>query len=222
MGATNEHLRTHAQWHAQNTMHPEDANTYGDDFVAFHREMGAHYDAWRAEQGFAPVVAWDPSTPMPPEFAYPRMTGCLPRRTDDPKVELPTWATVEGGDEPSPEWGYRSLCEFPSLNRFAKAIDASATAPAGFVLEDSYHSAVHNRVAGDLAPPETAPRDPIFYAWHKHVDLLFVSWETSCGGAVETVSAPDAAPAESARAVPGPGVAGLAAALGVLALLRRR
>jgi hypothetical protein len=58
-------LSQHQQWHRDfpqlNALY---ANN-GDLFFDFHRIYIAHFDAWRNLFGYAPIVAWDPSTPLP-------------------------------------------------------------------------------------------------------------------------------------------------------------
>ncbi len=214
---SNAMLVEHSAWHSANRRDIGDSSSFGVNFTMFHREMIAHYDAWRVENGFSPVEPWDPSTPVPAEFAYVR-PGCLVRANEDPKSQLPTWATVEGGEEASPIWGYTSLCEFPSLNRFAKAL-TTGEFPQGNL---SYHDSVHSGVAGDLFPVWTAPRDPLFYAWHKHLDLVIATWETKCGSlGSESAGALPAATAR--RDVPGAETwAAMLAAVGALLIAGRR
>jgi hypothetical protein len=195
--ATNRHLLRHRLWHdaASEGRVIDDAfrdenNTYGTEFREYHRDMVFSYAAWREDHGLPPLGVWDPATPIPPEFtnpdALPRevmnsdtdariiavFVQCLAHETEDPNVSVPSWATIVGGSTPDPVFGYRALCDFPTLNALGKAIDSSG---------EGFHSNVHATVAGDLAPPWTSPRDPLFHPWHHFLELsVFSAWESEC------------------------------------------
>lgn len=218
---TNELLRHHVMWHKErlslttgDAPSASDTDRYGDDFYSFHRAMVLDYDAWRLEQGYPPVAPWDPATPIPPEFAYDAPTpACQPRKKEDPKLPLPAWATLAGGETDPFFHEYRALCEFPDLNRLAKAIDGHGP--------ETYHSKVHDNVSGDMNLPPTAPRDPIFWGWHKFLDeAVFRTWERECGAPPSDAEASaSGARVERDRAVPAPFVL---ASLVLAALVLRR
>jgi hypothetical protein len=233
--ATNRYMEHHAFWHrtafdAAAAIAPfeDDNNPYGDQFRNFHRTMIEEFDGWRAKNGHDPIPIWDPSTPIHADFQNPntvprtevplgtafgleRLLVCTPHRTENPNILLPTWATVEGGSTADPVFGYTALCEFPSVNQLAKAIDAP--------IAESFHSTVHNTVYGDMGPTSTALRDPLFWPWHNFVESRFKLWESAC--APTTDDAQTLAP--PTPAMPGPAVAfSLAAIFATLFILRRR
>lgn len=209
---TNGHLYEHVSWHFRHlsieravfSLGPEDR--YGDEFVAFHREMIAHYDAWREAYGHEPVATWDPALPIPPEFAYPASAGCRARDHDDVNLPAPTWATIAGGEKRDPLWNHTALCQFADVNELGKSIDWG------------YHGDVHAAVGGDMDNALVSPRDPVFWAWHKFLDVeIFQTYERECIGEPATLASASAPLEGSARAVPGPTpfmlVLGLAGAL---------
>lgn len=73
----------------------------------FHRRFIGAFEAWLRAQGAAelvPIPYWDPSTPLPSEFADPNPAN--PRCTMTPNLPLPAWATVTGGTMPAPLFGH--------------------------------------------------------------------------------------------------------------------
>ena len=58
-------LSQHAQWHVDYPSNDARYNNQGDLFFDFHRLFIAHFNAWRAEFGYPPIVVWDPNTPIP-------------------------------------------------------------------------------------------------------------------------------------------------------------
>lgn len=223
VGHTNGLLHEHAEWHWARTSIAEpgwsrtDADPYGQEFLQYHHDLVHDYESWRAANGHRPLIAWDPSGPIPAAFAYDMDLPCLNRDTDAPDIARPSWLTREGGEETDGYWWYTSLCEFPSWNRLGKA------------LEGGYHTPVHEAVGGDMANLWVSPREPVFWAWHKQIDAIAHEWE-SCpraddGGdhaAVATLGAPGAsreAPAVSGLSV---AVAGALASLVAAAVVRVR
>lgn len=237
LAPTNLLLSHHVLWHR---MHDRDrilddayraeSDPYGTLFVEFHHHMIHAYDTWRMERGHAPSPVWDPATPIPPELRNPHLIPagvlpadppetaalalavCIAHDSEDPRVELPTWATEAGGDEADPVYGYQSLCAFPTLNALAKAIDVAGS------VNGSYHSAVHNGVGGDLRYTIFAPRDPTFWAWHKFLDVtVFETYKSRCGALGF-----DSASSEAAAEMPGVAAGTLLLAMAAAALRRRR
>lgn len=236
MEPTNALLAHHFQWHKERSfvtreVSADDADRYGDDFVSYHRAMILDYDAWRSAHGAAPVEPWDPATPIPATFAYDggsplphdeaqrvrqiTGSGCIQRATEDPRIARPSWSTIEGGDEPDPMFGHTRLCQFSDLNRLAKAVDFDFI---GRTERSGYHASVHGGVGGDLAPVATAPRDPVFWAWHKFLDVsIFGLWDSDCAQAPDDAAA---AVADPSRDVPGT-AAWVVVAAALVALARR-
>lgn len=169
---TNTIMERHTRYHVDNgtgmdaTADP--ADTIGDLFVLWHREFIQEFDDWREEHGYEPIPAWDPGTPMPPELAYEFPgRGCVPGRDSDPQVFLPTWATLEGGAEADPLFGYTQRCDFQDMNELGKS------------LQIEYHVAVHRAVGGDASMMQD-PRDPFFWSFHRYLDNVFVEQQEQC------------------------------------------
>ncbi len=159
-------MQEHMSWHADLQNLTKTGN-YGERFLLFHQHYVEEFDAYRISQGFLPVTAWDPSTPIPAALShdYPLMD---PRDTDypysiDPACKTPTWATFAGGSEPDPIHGYTRLGQFQSLDELGRSIDSG------------WHGTVHNTIGGDMSHLHS-PIDPIFWRWHKWVDNIRASW----------------------------------------------
>lgn len=81
----------------------------------------------------------------------------------NPSCKTPTWATLAGGTDPDPVYGYTSLAEFQSLDQLGRSID------------HGWHGTVHNTIGGDMSQFHS-PIDPIFWRWHRWVDQVRATW----------------------------------------------
>lgn len=160
-------MQEHMDWH----MAPENMSRtglYGERFLSFHRQYIAKFDAFRVSKGLLPVSGWDPATPIPPALVHPHvLTGA--RATDDPNAvnphcATPTWATLAGGTDQDPQFGYTSLSQFRSLDELGRAIDSG------------WHGTVHNTIAGDMSQFHS-PIDPVFWRWHRWIDDVRAIWQ---------------------------------------------
>lgn len=220
-GGTNRVLEEHFTFHVEMRDQPgngfmpspDDEDRYGIIFLEWHRAFLWKYEAWRLANGYGPLEAWDPGTPMPPSlsYSYPGR-GCTEGRNEDPQVALPTWATLEGGTEEDPIFGHTRLCDFKDLNQLGKSIAID------------YHWQFHARIGGDMTSTQ-GPRDPAFWAGHQFINRLMDRWWEACDGAVasDLPSGTD----EVVRPVPGAGAWGAVLAAGLAAaasarLIRRR
>ncbi len=170
---------THIRWHLQRSAqqdsisrfttlptapHP-DADPYGEEWLRFHRRIVREYDAWRLSNGYPTIPKWDPAKPYPTGFDLP--SGFPARNASWTGVPIPSWATVAGGIEPDPVYGYTRLAEFPTANRLGKSLDFS------------WHLGVHGRVGGTMEDIGPAPDDPLFWAFHKFIEQeVFARWES--------------------------------------------
>jgi hypothetical protein len=82
----------------------------------------------------------------------------------NPACKTPTWATIGGGTEFDPLYGYTRLAQFQSLDELGRSID------------DGWHGTVHNTIGGDMAT-FSSPIDPIFWRWHRWIDDVRRAWE---------------------------------------------
>lgn len=156
--SNNVHLDQHFLWHS--TTFPSTS------FLVFHHQLVHTYEAWRSANGHPALVSWDPSTPMPASFAV--HAGCPARSTSNPGIATPTWATVAGGATPAPIHGHHRLCEFRDEVQLGQSLVG-------------WHDGTHVAVSGDMSSTMLAPRDPIFWAWHRYVDDIYHTWQKACG-----------------------------------------
>ncbi len=173
-------VSTHVRWHLEHEAqrdvlhlfqrmpgepHPEE-DPYGEEWLGYHRRIVREYDAWRAEHGVAPIVAWAPGTAYPPNFEAP--PGMPDRRpaAETERARLPTWATIAGGTEPDPVYGHASLDRFETANQLGKALDFA------------WHHDVHEAAGGLMFDVGPSAQDPLFWAFHKFIDEgVFTPWE---------------------------------------------
>jgi hypothetical protein len=158
-------LKEHGDWH--HSHNPSQAD-YGESFLSFHQQYIGRFDQFRQQNGFFPLVSWDPSTEIPADVPHDAILEG-PRSTNfpfqvDAACKTPTWLTVAGGSDSDPIYGYNSLCQFRSLDELGRAIDSG------------WHGTVHNTIGGDMADPHVSPIDPIFFRWHKWIDNIRTAW----------------------------------------------
>ena len=160
-------LEDHKTWH--HTHGPGIAD-FGDQFFAYHHQILQDFDAWRTDHGFQPVVAWDPGTPIPPEVPHAGRASNDPSRVDA-RCRRPTWLTRRGGTARDPEFMASKLAEFTARNYVGFSIMSQA--------DPAWHGTVHNAIGGDMGDLHTAPRDPIFWRFHKLIDQISEEWTTT-------------------------------------------
>jgi len=122
-------------------------------FLLFHKQFIEKFDAFRVSKQLFPVSGWDPVNPIPDALSHDHVLAAA-RHTNnpfaiDPHCKTPTWATVIGGSDVEPIYGYQSLCQFQSLDELGRAID------------NGWHGTVHNTIGGDMSSFDS-PIDPIF------------------------------------------------------------
>jgi hypothetical protein len=160
-------MMEHMTWHTaeENVFR---TGKYGERFLSFHRKFVEKFDDFRRSKGLLPVTAWDPATVIPPALAHEH-TLMAARDTDNPSAVnplciTPSWATIAGGSDLDPLFGYTNLLQFQSLDELGKAIDSG------------WHGVVHNTIGGDMMQYHS-PIDPVFWRWHKWVDSVRAHWE---------------------------------------------
>jgi len=157
----------HEHWHEDTDRGTAD---YGQAFLQFHRNMIGQYDAWRVEQGFGPVPAWDPTKPIP-GVAHHKGRLTDDPGSADPLCRTPEWLKIDGDGARNPDFGAGRLIEFTSADQLGRAID-SLTAP-------NWHARVHATVGGDLASLHNFPLDPAFWRFHKFIDGIWSEWQSA-------------------------------------------
>lgn len=150
-------LGEHFAWHL--------TGTPPTSFLVFHHDLIHTYETWRSANGHPALVSYSPATAIPAAFAHD--PACPPRASGNPGMATPTWATLPGGAAPDPLFGYRKLCDFRNPDELSLSLEG-------------WHNDVHGIINGDMGSPDFAPRDPVFWAWHRFLDDLFHLWENNC------------------------------------------
>jgi len=163
---------------------------YGDKFFVFHHGYLSRFDSWRKEFGYPPIQVWDPSTPIPNDQEILCSTDCSRYHTYQPNdVPISTywsWFTIAGGTG-SRSPGYS--CSDPSGQK--KLYDFVSRNQLGCAVVDPFHNTIHGAIGGvsstqkrgTMSSPATAPKDGIFWRWHKFVDTIHLNWVNRPGGA---------------------------------------
>jgi len=155
--------REHTLWHDR---YPFDAPFYdGTIFFDFHAQFVDRFDRWRAEFGYPPIGIWDPAMPIPAGIDIEHR----PRSASYAGQPRPGWATLSGGGPRGwnlmpCDWtrgGQRILADFPRDRRLL-----------GCAVTETWHNNVHLILGGDMQDPPTSPRDPVFWRWHRYVELV--------------------------------------------------
>jgi hypothetical protein len=126
-----------------------------------HREMLADFDNWRQQNGYKKLIPWDPAKKIPNSLQYE------PRGNNNPRLPLDPWFTIKGSTRREPVTGHRRLADFVDSNELGAIITW-------------WHNAVHGTVGGnqgDMNNPARAPRDPVFWRFHKFIDNVYTRWE---------------------------------------------
>ncbi len=160
-------MMEHMDWHTDPANQNRTGN-YGERFLMFHKAFVDKFDVFRQSKGLFPVSGWDPATPIPPALSHDHVLEAG-RDTDypnsvNPHCKTPTWATVVGGIEPDPRYGYTKLSQFKSLDELGRSIDSG------------WHGTVHNTIGGDMSQFHS-PIDPIFWRWHRWIDNVRAAWQ---------------------------------------------
>lgn len=155
--------REHTLWHDR---YPFAAPFYdGSIFFDFHVQFVDRFNRWRAEFGYPPIGMWDPAMPIPTGIEIDHR----PRSTGYAGQPRPGWSTLGGGGQRGwnfmpCDWsrgGQRALNQFDRDRRLL-----------GCAVTEVWHNNVHLVIGGDMQDPPTSPRDPVFWRWHRYVDLI--------------------------------------------------
>jgi hypothetical protein len=179
MGPSTRVLQEHNAWHGRYHFLDESYNDKGDLFFQFHKLYLAHFDAFRNEFGYPPIEAWDPGTSLPSISSVDhdlRNASYIPE-------EIPPWFKAQPSGNGSTERvpNLRLPCEtadFPNFSWQDKTQDSLNDFEPdkellGCALTHPYHNYRHGAVGGedgDMSYADTAPKDPIFWRFHKFID----------------------------------------------------
>jgi subtilisin-like proprotein convertase family protein len=160
-----EHLKHHSAWHEVNGPGGTRGPGSGELFLLFHHQMMKEFADYCAQHGapdLVPMPIWDPTKRIPPEIKNPKAK----RVTDNPKIPLPTWLTIEGGDTVAPGEipGIKGLKDVKTLDDLGRLLGTSG-----------YHASAHNGIGGTMAT-FGSPQDPVFFGWHGHLDDIMMQW----------------------------------------------
>ena len=157
-------LPEHGSWHVAN---PHTVAAYdGLLFFTFHRQFLSRFDSYRSEFGYPALVTWDPAT-APPTDAATNHAARGGSYTPFPKpLQFTTGGATIARDTnglacDTTGGGEKALGDFATI----KLLGCAVTSP--------WHNRVHVNVGGDMASPPTAPKDPVFWRWHKFVDGIY-------------------------------------------------
>jgi hypothetical protein len=175
-------LEQHQWWHSNHSPHGDTYNHMGHGFFTFHNDMLAHFDAFRTLFGYPPIEAWNPSAGVP----NGSQNDHTPRKDIYVPYELMSWFRPQvNGTGPQPPRNDKGFpCEIadpPSVSWPYKNQDALSDFEPNMMLLGcaftiDYHDRVHSRVGGnmgDMTFPEDAPRDPLFWRFHKFIDNIY-------------------------------------------------
>ena len=168
-------LSQHAQWHIDYVPDEPSYNNQGDLFFDFHRVFIAHFNAWRADFGYPPIVAWDPNTAIPkgPDIDhasrelwgveyYPNLNQSLPeyfkkQNLNDGPIDRPVATDpdmpniprdCEVADAPKPPW--------PTVQDAIGDFEPDQEL-LGCALTNPFHDSVHGNI-GQCIPDATGMR----------------------------------------------------------------
>ena len=161
-------MREYAAWCAETANGGFD-ESQGARFFELHCWLVTAFDGFRAKRRMRPVLPWDPSTKIPEYLAHDAKVH-TERQSDNPsekdaRCKTPTWASVVGGSDPDPLFGYLKLGQFRSLDELGRSIAYQ------------WYNAVHMTIGGDMATFE-APVDPVcwvWFGWIRHIRRLWKS-----------------------------------------------
>jgi tyrosinase len=95
-------------------------------------------------------------------------------------LSKPNWSArvPVDGDDPMPSFGGVAGGESDCASPFGLGFGA---------LEQPAHNLMHGEyVGGDMADPNAAALDPIFWSFHAYIDLLWLQWQQATGHQVNT------------------------------------
>ena len=159
-------LENHFNWHWDNEQRIEcDPSMNGEKFFLFHKAVIYNFDAWRDTFGYSKIIPWDPATNPPNNTEFDnenRGLVYLPQ-------PIPSFYTTEGGRT----YSYCNPEYKQNITKLSDYRDANFLASE---LERYWHGTVHGSIAGengDMGDFSLAPKDPVFWMWHKYIDTIY-------------------------------------------------
>ncbi|MEO8084572.1 MAG: tyrosinase family protein [Ardenticatenales bacterium] len=156
-------LREHGLWHQRWAF---DQPFYdGTLFFDFHVQFLDRFNRWRHEFGYPEIGIWDSAQPIPrgPDIDH------ASRNAIYRPYAKPLSFTANGGGGR----GWNQLpCDVTGGGQFRLADFPADRRLLGCAVTEPWHNTVHLLIGGDMLNPPTAPRDPIFWRWHRWVDTV--------------------------------------------------
>jgi Common central domain of tyrosinase. len=154
-------LDKHLNWHVTNQIdRPCDPSNNGEKFFLFHKRVISNFDAWRETFGYPKIIVWDPATNPPNSKAfYDQYRDPIYR-----PQPIPSYYTTEGGNTSSACALAHKLSDYKSADSLASE------------FEITWHGEVHYAVGGNFGDMNNfglAPKDPVFWMWHKNIDSVY-------------------------------------------------
>jgi hypothetical protein len=156
-------LKDHYSWHPSNPF-GVCFSTGQADFFVFHRLMLGSAFAFRDTFGYGIVPYWDGTQALPvsPDSLHAdRAPLAIPFST-------PAWYTRFGNGDISPCHRAEKLADFPTAGALAEE------------MEGEWHGLGHVSVGGTMNS-FNAPKDPVFFRWHKAIDNVYHNWRLITG-----------------------------------------
>ncbi|HWH08569.1 MAG TPA: VWA domain-containing protein [Candidatus Thermoplasmatota archaeon] len=160
-------LNDHLNWHCTYPDSTWGSNNGGARFLGYHRQMILNYDIWRttAPNNYPRIQTWNPSSGVVP-FAHDCLNG------------VNRAANAPGSFSALPN-------SFTPPNLYTYTPQSLGT---GIV---TWHNNIHNQIRNmdaqpsqgglqqctDMGDPARAPRDPIFWRFHKMLDDVYSEWQ---------------------------------------------
>jgi hypothetical protein len=159
-------LEKHFNWHMDNPQPiPCDPSNNGEKFFLFHKAVISNFDTWRDTFGYPKVIPWDPATNPPNSTEFDNKNRGLVYTSQ----RIPSFYTTEGGRT-------NSYCSPLYHQNITKLSDYKNSDFLGSELERTWHGVVHMAIAGDngdMGDFSLAPKDPVFWMWHKYIDSVY-------------------------------------------------
>lgn len=156
-------LREHGLWHQRWAF---DQPFYdGALFFDFHVQFVDRFNRWRHEFGYPEIGIWDSAQPIPrgPDIDH------ASRNAFYRPFPKPGSFTAAGGGARA--WN-QLPCDVTGGGQFRLSDYPADRRLLGCAVTEPWHNTVHLLIGGDMLNPPSAPRDPIFWRWHRWVDTV--------------------------------------------------
>lgn len=192
-------LHDHYNWHVYTSpinIRCEDRPT-GEEFFKFHKSIIFTFDSWRTTFGYQNISALDPSKPLPNKTEFVDKNRLYPYI---PQL-MPSYYTIDGGrtfslcSAVSERPGNSQLGINPYHYNVLKLGDFKNASDLANELEPTWHGTIHVDIGGvtpdqtkfgDMSVFNLAPKDPLFWKWHKYLDQYIYDKYVEIGRETET------------------------------------